>query len=181
MGDMEGKGRLREGVEPTVHVRAAILADLQKVTAIYNRFVVESHATFDLEPATLESRAEWFDWHGTTGRHRVLVAETDGTVVGFSSSGPLRPRPAYEPSVETSVYVSPDTQGRGIGSRLYEALFDALAHEDVHRAYAGIALPNPPSVWLHERFGFREVGRFSEAGLKFGRYWDVAWFEKRMD
>jgi phosphinothricin acetyltransferase len=60
---------------------------------------------------------------------------------------------------------------------LYEALLDALRVEDVHRAYAGLALPNPASVALHERFGFREIGTYREVGRKFGRYWSVRWYE----
>jgi phosphinothricin acetyltransferase len=164
----------------TVEVRPGARADLDQVNAIYNHYVETSPATFDLEPTTMGWRAEWFGWHGTTGRHRLLVAIDDGGLVGFATSSPLRPRPAYDPSVETSVYVSPGMEGRGIGSCLYRRLFEELAHEDIHRAYAGIVLPNAPSVRLHERFGFREVGRFSEVGRKFDRYWDVAWYEKQM-
>jgi phosphinothricin acetyltransferase len=68
--------------------------------------------------------------------------------------------------------------GQGLGSALYEALLSALEREDVHRAYAGIGMPNPASVRLHERFGFRRVGYYTEQGRKFGRYWDVAWYER---
>jgi phosphinothricin acetyltransferase len=82
--------------------------------------------------------------------------------------------------VETTAYITPAAGGRGIGTALYEALLDALGPAGVHRCYAAIALPNPASVALHERFGFSEVGRFSEVGFKLGRYWDVAWFERRM-
>jgi phosphinothricin acetyltransferase len=164
----------------TVEVRPGARADLEQVNALYNHYVETSPATFDLEPTTMAWRIEWFGGHGTTGRHRVLVALDAGRFVGFASSSPLRPRPAYAPSVETSAYVSPGMEGRGIGTCLYRRLFEGLEREDVHRAYAGIALPNAPSVRLHERFGFREVGRFSEVGRKFGRYWDVAWYEKRM-
>ena len=76
------------------------------------------------------------------------------------------------------MYCRPDAVGRGIGTRLYTALFDALSAEDVHRIVAGIGQPNPASVALHERFGFRRVGLFSQVGRKFGQYWDVAWFER---
>ncbi|GGR62078.1 hypothetical protein GCM10010236_14100 [Streptomyces eurythermus] len=82
--------------------------------------------------------------------------------------------------METSVYVAPGAGRRGIGTLLYDALFKALAGQDVHRAYAGIAQPNEPSERLHARFGFRHVGTFREVGRKFGRYWDVAWYEKEL-
>ena len=83
-----------------------------------------------------------------------------------------------ETSIETSIYLAPEAIGKGAGSRLYEALFKSLDDQDLHRAYAGIALPNPQSIGLHERFGFKRVALYTEQGRKFGRYWDVAWFEK---
>jgi RimJ/RimL family protein N-acetyltransferase len=85
----------------------------------------------------------------------------------------------YVPN-EYTVYLAPDTIGAGIGTVLYEALFVVLADEDVHRACAGITMPNDASVRLHEKFGFRRVGVFTEQGRKFGRYWDVAWYERKM-
>ena len=76
------------------------------------------------------------------------------------------------------MYCRADAVGRGIGSLLYGALFDALATEDVHRIVAGVSLPNPASIALHKRCGFQEVGVFTHVGRKFGKYWDVAWFER---
>ena len=80
--------------------------------------------------------------------------------------------------METSVYLAPGATGKGTGGTLYAELFKAIEGEDVHRAYAGIALPNPASIALHEKFGFKRVALFTEHGRKFGRYWDVAWYEK---
>jgi len=145
---------------------------------IYNQYVAETHYTFDVEAMTADRRGEWFTHYRATGRYRVLVAVSGGVVVGYASSSRFRPKPAYETSIETSVYLAPEAAGRGAGSRLYKGLFKALEGEDVHRAYAGIALPNPASIGLHERFGFKRVAHFSEQGRKFGRYWDVAWYEK---
>ena len=163
-----------------VVIRAAEEADLGSLNDIYNEYVRTTHYTFDVEPMTIDARHEWFGHYAATGRHRVLVAVRDGTVIGYTTSSRYRPKPAYETSVETSVYLAPDATGGGIGKRLYEELFRLLAHEDVHRAYAGIALPNPASLALHERFGYRKVAHFTEQGRKFGRYWDVAWFEKAL-
>lgn len=160
-------------------VRPASDADLPALTDIYNHYVAHSHATFDLEPHTIEQRREWLAHYSTSGRHRAYVAEEAGAVVGFATSSPWRPRQAYATSVETSVYLAPEATGRGIGTALYTAVFDMLAGEGVHRAYAGIALPNDPSIALHERFGFRRAGLFTEQGFKFGRWIDVAWYEKR--
>ena len=108
------------------------------------------------------------------------MAAEDGGIVGFCYSGPFRARAAYETTIETSVYCAPGCTGRGLGRRLYAALFDALAAEDLHRAIARITLPNDPCVALHERFGFRRVGVLEQVGRKFGRYWDVALYEKAL-
>jgi phosphinothricin acetyltransferase len=91
-----------------------------------------------------------------------------------------RPKPAYDTTVETTIYCAPESLGKGIGAKLYAALFDAIAYEDVHRIVAGYVPPNPASAALHERFGFRPVGTFSEVGFKFGTYWDVCWVERRI-
>src|SRR5258708_15274914 len=115
------------------------------------------------------------------GRQRRLGATDAARLVGYATSSPFADRAAYETSVTTSIYLVPDASGRGIGSRLYEALFELLTGEDVHRAYAGIALPNPASIALHERFGFALVGCFTEQGRKFGRYWDVSWYERPIE
>ncbi len=164
-----------------VTIREAVAGDLPALTAIYNHYVVNTVVTFDMEPFTVEQRMEWFELHTRTGRYRLLVAEEAGTVVGYVGTGPFRTKQAYETSVETSIYCAPQATGRGIGTLLYGALFEALKGEDVHRALGGVTLPNPASVALHARFGFTEVARFTENGRKLGRYWDVAWFEKRLD
>src|SRR5260370_10314940 len=160
-----------------ITVRQAEERDLVQLNNIYNRYVLETHFTFDIEPMTIEARREWFEHQGGTGRHRVVVGLSDSSVVGYASSSRFRPKPAYETSVETSIYLAPDAVGRGIGTRLYEELFKLLQGEDVHRAYAGIALPNQASIALHERLGFKRVAHFTEQGRKFDRYWDVGWYE----
>lgn len=152
--------------------------DLGAISEIYDHYVRTTAISFDLEPPTTAWRREWFARFDDRGRHRLLVARDGGVAIGYAASVPYRPRAAYGPSVETSVYVAPSHLGRGIGSVLYGALLSELEREDVHRAYAGIAMPNPASVRLHERCGFRQAGYFTEQGRKFGRYWDVAWFER---
>jgi phosphinothricin acetyltransferase len=159
-------------------VRPARAEDLAGLTEIYNHFVVSSHVTFDVEPFTADGRREWFSHYAEDGPFRLLVAEAGGTVRGYATSSPFRTRPAYRTSVETSVYCRPDATGVGLGTRLYQRLFEGIAGLDLHRAYAGITLPNEASLALHRRFGFREVGTFREVGFKFGRYWDVLWLEK---
>ncbi|MFF2513027.1 GNAT family N-acetyltransferase [Streptomyces sp. NPDC058086] len=170
-----------------VQVRPGVEADLDALTAIYNHYVRETPITFDTAVFTPEERRPWLLSHPEDGPHRLMVAtdtDSQGTpgnaqrILGYATSSAFRPKPAYATSVEVTIYLAPDAGGRGVGTLLYKALFEALADEDVHRAYAGIAQPNEASVRLHERFGFRHVGTYREVGRKFGRYWDVAWYEK---
>lgn len=160
------------------HVRPAVPADLPALTSIYNHYVEHTLVTFDVEPFRVEQRREWFDQYAGTGPHRLLVAELDGAVAGYATSSRFRVKPGYATSVETTVYCDPGAVGRGLGSALYGELLAVLAGEALHRAYAGVALPNDASLRLHERFGFREVGTFEEVGRKHGQWVDVRWFER---
>jgi len=159
-------------------VRAGAEPDLPALTAIYNHYVLSTAITFDVTAFSPEQRREWFDAHPLTGRHRLIVAEEDGQVVGYATTSRWRPKPAYDTTVESGVYCRHDATGRGIGTLLYRSLFELLAHEDVHQIVAGVALPNDASMRLHERAGFRQVGVFHGVGRKFDRFWDVAWFER---
>lgn len=158
-------------------VRPCSPHDLEALNDLYNHFVRTSHATFDLEEIDLRRRREWYAHH-LTQRHRVLVAVGGSGLLGFASSGRYRGRAGYDTSVETGCYGRPESQGEGVGRRLYGRLLADLEGAGVHRALAGIAQPNPASVALHLAMGFRSVGRFTEQGRKFGRYWDVAWYER---
>lgn len=186
-------------------IRSARDADLKALVDLYNRYILETPITFDLLPYSVKQRQEnWFCHYNDSGRHRLLVAECDLVmpevkkssgdasavadfpsgkckVVGYASSSQFAAKAAYDTSVETSIYILPEFVHAGIGSKLYSALFQALGEEDVHRAYAGITLPNDASIAIHRKFGFEQVGLFQEVGRKFDRYWDVAWFEKSLD
>ncbi|MCZ7414782.1 MULTISPECIES: GNAT family N-acetyltransferase [unclassified Streptomyces] len=185
-----------------VQVRPGDEEDLDALTTLYNHYVTETPITFDLTPFTPDERRPWLLSYSKDGPHRLLVAEESasasdgrraaasvsapvpvpapGRLLGYATSSPFRARPAYAGSVEVTVYLDPRAVGRGVGSLLYRRLLAELADGDVHRAFAAIALPNEASVRLHTRFGFRYVGTFGEAGRKFGRYWDVAWYEKSL-
>ena len=156
-----------------IRIRPALRSDLQRITEIYNHYVIHTPITFDLAPHTVDARIPWFEQFANTGRHRLLAAEENGIVVGYAGTMRFRDKAAYQTSVETTVYCSHDALGRGVGSRLYAALFEAIAGEDIHRIVAGYTLPNAATLALHERFGFKPVAVFSEVGRKFGRFWDV--------
>jgi phosphinothricin acetyltransferase len=161
-----------------IHIRVASRTDPLRLTEIYNHYVVHTPVTFDVEPHSVERRAAWFDQFSQSGRCRLLVADDGHVVVGYAGTTRFRPKAAYETTVETTVYCAPGTEGRGIGTRLYSALFEAISTADIHRILAGYVLPNSASAALHERFGFKLVGVFSENGRKLDRYWDVAWTER---
>ncbi len=164
-----------------VVVRAGVSADAAGINAIYNHFVRETAITFDVEPWDESRRRTWINENFADPPWFLRVAECRGELVGFAYNGRFRPRAAYDSSTEVTVYTQPEVAPRGTASRLYDALFDAIAGTDLHRAYAIIALPNPASIALHLKFGFRHVGTLGEVGTKFGRRIDVAWYEKALD
>ena len=161
--------------------RQALRSDLPRLAEIYNHYIMNTPITFNTQPFTVETFAPWFEEHSDGKRHRLVVAVENGAsgrVIGYAGTGRFRPKEAYETTVETTVYCSHDRTRRGVGTLLYRALFELIAGEDINRIVAGVTLPNPASTALHERFGFRHVGTFTGNGRKFGKYWDVAWFER---
>ena len=105
-------------INTSLEVRPATAGDLAAVNDVYNQYVRETHYTFDIEPMTMDARREWFAHYATTGRHRLLVGVSDDQVIGYTCSSRFRPKPGYATSVETSVYLVPESVGRGAGSRL---------------------------------------------------------------
>ena len=166
--------------KPAFAIRPARADDLPRLTEIYNYYIINTPITFDIDPITVEDRRPWFAQFAETGPHRLLVAEDASGVIGYAGSHQFRVKKAYDTSVETTIYCAPEATGRGIGSALYTALFDALRNEDLHMAVAGITLPNAASVALHERFGFVQAGLMHAIGRKFDQYWDVGWYERPM-
>jgi len=159
-------------------IRTAEHRDLARITEIYNYYVLNTPVTFDVDPYTVEGREAWFAQFSPTGRHRLIVAEENGIVLGYAGTKRFRPKAAYETTAETTVYCAPEAIGKGLGKRLYAELFVVLKGEDIHRFVAVYVLPNPATEALHRRFGFRVVGVLSENGRKFGKYWDVCWVER---
>lgn len=162
-------------------IRPAAQSDVPALNKLYNHYVAETAVTFDVKPSSLDQRLTWFAQFGETGRYRLLVADIEGQFAGYTGSLQFKVKEAYQTSVETTIYIDPNFQGRGVGRFLYDALFAELATEEVHRAYGGIALPNEASISLHERAGFHHIGTWNEVGFKHGKYWDVAWYERPMD
>jgi L-amino acid N-acyltransferase YncA len=144
---------------------------------IYNPVVETSTATFDLVPRTLDQQVAWLS--DRSGARIVLVAETDdATVAGYAALSPYRERAAYSTTVEDSVYVHADHQGRGVGRLLLDALVDTARAHGFHAVMARIVADHEASIALHAVCGFEVVGHEREVGRKFGRWLDVTLMER---
>lgn len=153
-----------------MEVRLARLDDDEAIRTIYN-VEVDGVATFDLVPRTLEQQRRWLSAHA--GAHPAVVAVDDGHVVGFGSLSPFRDRPAYSTTVEDSVYVARQAQGRGVGTLLLGELLALATSHGFHSVIARIVGGNEASISLHRRCGFDIVGVEREVGRKLGRWLDV--------
>jgi len=153
------------------------MSDAQAISDIYKHYITDTTITFEeqLVPAAqmagriqeiLSSSLPW------------LVIEQSGRVVGYAYASKWKARSAYRYSVETSVYLQHGIAGKGLGSQLYQALFDALKARGFHLAIGGIALPNEASVALHEKFGMKKVAHFEQVGFKFDQWIDVGYWQK---
>lgn len=156
-------------------IRLANLNDAAAVLSIYAPIVRDTATSFELDPPGTDEMRHRLE--ETLKRYPWLVYENEHGVLGYAYAGSFRARPAYQWTVEVSVYIREDSRGAGIGKALYEALFDCLRRQGYCNAVAGIVLPNPASLRLHERLGFRKVGVFHRMGYKFGAWHDVAWWE----
>jgi L-amino acid N-acyltransferase YncA len=159
-------------------IRSVDAGDAEAIRSIYAPFVTESATSFEVDPPDVKEMArrigelrEKYPW---------LVYEAGGEVLGYAYASPHRARKAYQWSVETSVYVHARSRKCGVGRALYTALFELLRRQGYVNAYAGITLPNPASVRLHESMGFLPIGVFSRIGFKFGKWHDVGWWQLRL-
>ena len=164
--------------ETTATVRDARDVDAEALLAIYAPSLLDSAASFELELPAVEEFAERVRRYAAS--HAWLVAEQDGRLLGYAYGSPHRARAAYRFSCEVSAYVAPEARRQGVGSRLYQALFERLSERGYCHAYAGIVLPNDASEALHRRAGFEPIGVFPAVGWKLGRWHDVAWYHRRL-
>jgi L-amino acid N-acyltransferase YncA len=155
-------------------IRLAVPADAEGILAIYDPIVRETAISFEVEPPDVEEMRQRVA--DTLVRFPWLVCDRRGQIVGYAYGGRHRTRAAYQWSVDVSVYVDAQVRRSGVGRAIYTALFKLLALQGFYNAYAGITLPNPASVGLHEALGFRPVGVYRTVGYKFGVWHDVGWW-----
>jgi phosphinothricin acetyltransferase len=161
-----------------INIRLATAPDAADIRAIYAPIVRETFISFETDVPTELEMGERI--RRTVAQYPWLVADDGGTVAGYAYAGTHRTRSAYQWAVDVSAYVRPEAQRRGIGSGLYTALFALLAQQGYVNAYAGIALPNPASVGLHESLGFEPVGVYRKVGYKLGAWHDVGWWGRAL-
>lgn len=163
------------GRRPPGLLRECTISDAPPICAIYNHYVGKTSVTFEETAVSAGEMAQRMA--EVTARFPWLVWERDGAVLGYAYAMSWKTRSAYRHSVETTIYLSPDATGEGIGTVLYQSLFERLRLLSIHCAVGVIALPNAASVALHESLGFIKAGHLHEIGLKFGRWIDVGYWE----
>lgn len=157
-------------------IRSAGVQDAAAIQSIYAPIVEQTVISFeDVAPAAEEMARRIAR---TLEAYPYLAAEQEGRLLGYAYAGPHRVRPAYRHSVDVTAYVAKAARGQGVGKALYNELLAALAGDGYHAAFAGVALPNPASEALHKAVGFELVGIYREVGFKFGRWHDVAWWQR---
>lgn len=157
-------------------IRPVSERDAAQLTDIYNHYVSNTYITFETEPVVTEQMAQRIaetiaiplPW---------LVTEASEGIVGYAYASRWKLRRAYRYSVESTIYMDPRHTQQGHGLPLYSALIDAVRPMSIHSVIGGIALPNEGSVRLHERLGFKKVGRFEQVGYKFDRWVDVGYWQ----
>lgn len=159
-------------------LRLATGDDAAAIAAVYAPYVTASIVSFETEAPGEAAMRERMEAGGAL--YPWFVAEEEGAVAGYAYACAFRTRPAYRFTVETSVYLEPGAQGRGIGAALYERLLDTLEAQGFAQAIAAISLPNPASVALHERFGFERAGTYAKVGWKLGGWHDVGLWQRAL-
>ncbi|MBT0768776.1 N-acetyltransferase [Kineosporia sp. J2-2] len=164
-----------------MHIRDAVIGDLAGITAIYNDAVKNSTAIWNEKIVDVENRSAWLADRHTSGYPVLVMVDDEETVLGYATFGDWRAFDGYRHTVEHSVYVRTDRQGRGIGRALMTELIDRARALGKHVMVAGIEAGNTGSVKLHEQLGFRHVGQMPQVGTKFGRWLDLTFMQLTLD
>ena len=160
-----------------IRIRSARRGDCPEILEIYNEAVLNTTASYDYEPRSLDHRLAWFDDHKKTGLPIFVAVSDRDQVVGWSALNRYHDRKGYRFTTENSIYIAPAYRGQGIGKLLLEPLIESAKKLRLHAIIAVIDAENQASIRLHERYHFEHVGRFKKVGYKFGRWLDVVYME----
>lgn len=161
-------------------IRSATHADLPGILEIYNDAVLNTTATADYEPSSLEVRTAWFEERKAAG-YPIFVAEESGRLLGWSALNPYKPRIGYRYTAEVSIYIAVDSRGKGLGKALLASLIEAAKAMKLHTLVGVIDGSNAVSLRLHANFGFEQVGNVREAYCKFGRWLDAVYVQLMLE
>ena len=162
-----------------MHVRDAVKADFDQITAIYNEVLTNSTAIYNDRPATREERIAWWKARREQG-YPVLVATVGGRIAGFAACGDFRPWPGYRFTVEGTVHIQSQSRGQGIGTALLKELVARAEALGKHTMIAGVDSENQASLRFLERFGFQRTACLREVGFKFGRFLNLVFLQYRI-
>ncbi|WP_234573370.1 GNAT family N-acetyltransferase [Rhodohalobacter sp. 614A] len=160
-------------------IRNVKTSDAEQICAIYNNYITRTQVTFEEEPLAVGDIISRIN--SVTQNYPWLVYEEDETVLGYTYANQWKERSAYRNTVETGIYLDSDLLGKGIGSELKAVMIDELKARGFHSVISGIALPNPASIAMCEKFGFKKIAHFKEVGYKFGEWIDVAYWQLILD
>ncbi|HFJ5116949.1 TPA: N-acetyltransferase family protein [Staphylococcus aureus] len=157
-------------------IRCAKKEDLNAILAIYNDAIINTTAVYTYEPQTIDERIAWFE---TKQRNHepIFVFEENGSVLGFATFGSFRPWPAYQYTIEHSIYVDASARGKGIASQLLQHLIVEAKAKGYRTLVAGIDASNEASIKLHQKFNFKHAGTLTNVGYKFDYWLDLAFYE----
>jgi phosphinothricin acetyltransferase len=158
-------------------IRRALASDVPAILEIYNDAVLNTTASYDYEPRTLEHRQAWFNEHERTNYPMFVAADESGAVVGWSALNPFHARVGYRFTTENSIYIAAAHRGKGLGGKLLAPLIEGAKQRGLHAILAVIDADNQPSIRLHARFGFEKVAHLKQVGFKFNRWLDVVYME----
>ena len=166
-----------------VYIRSATVEDTAEILKIYSYYIENTAITFEYDVPTVEEFSERIA--KTLKKYPYLVAVIDDQIVGYAYAAPLKTRAAYARSVELSIYIERGLRGKGVGSKLFNAIVNELSNMGIINLYSCVTYVevedeylSHASVEFHNHLGFKQVGHFHKCGYKFNRWYDVVWFEK---
>ena len=164
-------------LEKNAMIRAVHAQDASSISAIYNHYIANTVVTFEEEVITASEILKRITKVTADDLPWFVAEDESGNILGYAYATKWRDRFSYRFSVEVTVYLSPEHTSKGLGTKLYQVLFDELKRKKIHCAIGGITLPNEASIALHEKFSMVKVAHFKEVGLKFDRWLDVGYWQ----
>ncbi len=163
---------------PTSYIRQAIAEDSERILQIYRHYIENTVTTFEIEVPTLDDFSKKVE--NIASYYPYLLYVEGDSIIGYAYANMHRERAAYRFDVDVSIYLDHDFCGKGIGTKLYNKLFELLNHQGFYNAFSAITIPNIYSEALHKKFGFTDIGVYVNTGFKLGSWCSVKWLQKQI-